>query len=113
MLGQIILFFSITFNPENGDNIYLRNTYICLLNSVSHMPEDCNWADIQRLVKQRCLCVIGKAWKEIVQTGLNWSILQSYDNVSAWRGLNPKPLKYEPDVLPIWPSSLISDIRCR
>ena len=34
--------FSITFNPENGDSIYLRNTYICLLNSVSRMPEDCS-----------------------------------------------------------------------
>jgi len=42
MLGQSILFFSIIFNPENGDSIYLRNTYICLINSVSHMPEDCS-----------------------------------------------------------------------
>jgi len=32
MLGQIISLISITFNPEDGDSIYLRNTYISVLN---------------------------------------------------------------------------------
>jgi len=74
MSGKIISFFSITFNPEDVDNIYLRNSYICLPNSLSGITfqKTAPAADIQPLVKQRCLCFIGTAMKDTVQTGLNW-----------------------------------------
>ena len=65
--------FSITFNPEDGDSIYLRNTFICLLNKVSVITcqKTVAAADIQPLVKQRCLCFTGTVRKDIVQNGLN------------------------------------------
>jgi len=73
MSGKIISFFSIAFNPEDVDSIYLRNRYICLPNSVSGITfqKTAAAADIQPLVKQRCLCFIGTAMKDSVQTDLN------------------------------------------
>jgi len=73
MSGKIISIFSITLNPEEVDSIYLHNSYICLPNSVSGITfqKTAAAADIQPLVKQRCLCSIGTAMKDTVQTGLN------------------------------------------